>query len=111
MDEQRRYSRIQSSEPASIELAGSGDRISTTLRNISCDGVGIDLEPGTNLQPPTRVRVHLSLHGAAVDLPARVVWSSPSRAGLHLLLAETDRDSKKAFGAWITPLTKELLSR
>jgi hypothetical protein len=111
MDEQRRYPRIQSSEPASIELAGSGDRISTDASEHLLRRGRHRPRAGTNLQPPTRVRVHLSLHGAAVDLPARVVWSSASRAGLHLLLAETDRDSKKAFGAWITPLTKELLSR
>lgn len=108
--EHRRYPRIDLE--TSGELVGPGDHaVPVTIRSLSCEGVGLELAADGTLVPASVVAVRFTLPEGPVALPARVVWAAGRRAGLHLRLAELDSDSKRAFGAWIGPRTKEALAR
>jgi hypothetical protein len=88
---------------------GEGERCDAGVRDISCEGVGLDLPEGANIRPGTVVTVRLALPDGPVELSARVVWTAGKRAGLRLRLAESEATDKKAFGAWIAPRTKQAL--
>ena len=104
----RRYPRIPTSQPGKV-LAGEA-LVDVTVRCLSCEGAGVSYEGEEELRPATLVTLRFQLPEREVNLSARVVWSAAGRAGLLLRLAETEADSKKAFGAWIVPRTKQALA-
>lgn len=108
--ELRRFPRIAFEAQGQV-IPGSGEPVPVTIRSLSCEGVGVELGDGAHLVPASVVAVRFSLPDGPVDLSARVVWVAGHRAGLHLRLADIDADSKRAFGAWIGPRTKEALAR
>jgi hypothetical protein len=109
--ENRKYPRIALGSPGAIETSeGEGSRIDVIVRDLSCEGAGLDLPDGATIQPGMVVDLQLELEGIPIRLPARVVWAAGRRAGLRLRLADTAPEAKKAFGAWIAPLTKQALA-
>jgi hypothetical protein len=108
--ELRRYPRIACETPGEL-VPGDGAALPVTIRTLSCEGIGLELGDGVQVIPASVVAVRFSLPDGPVALTARVVWVAGQRAGLHLRLADIDADSKRAFGAWIGPRTKEALAR
>jgi hypothetical protein len=109
--ELRRYPRIPFDGTGQLSREGADGALPVTVRCLSCEGVGLELRADDTLVPGAVVALRFEVPEGPIALPGRVVWAAGRRAGVHLRLAEIDPASKKTFGAWIAPRTKEALAR
>jgi hypothetical protein len=120
--ELRRFPRIQYSEPVTVEVEkaseeapGTGQKaptqVSATFRDISCQGAEVTLGPESkHLIPGTTVTLKFRLEEQDLAIPARVVWTASSKAGLRLHMRDVSDDIRKAYAGWIVPLTNKAIA-
>jgi hypothetical protein len=107
--ELRRFPRIAFEGAGEVEAPGAA-AVPVVVRDVSCEGVGLELPAGARLLPGAIVALRFSTPEGPVVLSARVVWVAGQRIGTHLRLGDTEPASKRTFGAWIAPLTKQALA-
>lgn len=105
--ENRRYPRLSFGEPGALDV--EGERIDVAIRDLSCEGAGVDVVAPDKLKAGGVVTLSFAVPEGEVSLSARVVWIAGGRAGLRLRLAESDPGGRKLFGAWVAPRTKQAL--
>jgi hypothetical protein len=107
---QRRYPRIAHDLPGEVSTSGASEAIPVTIRCLACEGAGLAFSPDAPLRPGAAVTLRFALPAGPIELAARVVWAASGRAGLRLRLGHSAPDSKRAYGAWIVPRTKQALA-
>jgi hypothetical protein len=113
--ELRRFPRIQFTQPLTVEVEKSSEgpiQVSATFRDISCQGAEVFLAPDAQSQliPGSTVQLQFSLEGQDMSIPARVVWSAASKAGLRLRMRDVSDETRKAYAGWIVPLTNKAIA-
>ncbi len=117
--ELRRFPRVLLNEPGELEVQvrhsdpdAGVTRVPVTVRSISCEGAGLSIQgDDIHLVPGAIVRLFFTIPEHALELPARVVWSAGTKAGIRLRLGTIDADSKRAYASWIVPLTNKEIAR
>lgn len=117
-NELRRFPRVACTEQGELELhkrhldpTSDKIRLPVELFSMSCDGIGLSLRrpapQQSTLIPGSQVTITFAVGGEEIQLPARVVWSAGTRAGLRLRLARADEHTRQTFARWIVPLTNK----
>ena len=116
----RRFPRIPFTDAGELEVpvrrsdphAGS-QRLAVHFRTISCQGASLALGHGDALRviPGAEVQLCFRAGERAIQLPARVVWTAGSLAGLRLRVNQADDDTRRAYADWIVPLTNEAIAQ
>jgi hypothetical protein len=107
--ELRKYPRLPFGEPGELAPEG-GTVLPVVVRRLACEGAEVEVAATATLRHGGVVALRFRLPDGPVELSARVMWIAGGRAGLALRLSDTDPESKRLFGAWIVPRTKEALA-
>jgi hypothetical protein len=85
--------------------------VSATFRDISCQGAELSVgSPDEQLIPGTTVKLQFRLEGKDLTIPARVVWTASTKAGLRLHMRDVSEETRKTYAAWIVPLTNKAIA-